>query len=127
VKVHSSRGCTGSILQSCAADSTSLDISRRSVQGSQELQKLIIFEVKLHSIQNTPPELQVISAAPEHACAASGSTVVSSRGVWEHPEKLQSTGVGARCVWEDCMLLLNRFPFCLCAITQILNLLYWEQ
>ena len=49
-----------------------------------------------------------------NALVESGSTLLSSRGVWEHLEVLGSTGEVARSVWEDCVLLLDLFTFCWC-------------
>jgi len=53
-----------------------------------------------------------ISEHPGNALAESESTLLSSRGVWEHLEVLRSTGEVTRSVWEDCVLLPDRFTFC---------------
>jgi len=49
---------------------------------------------------NAPPQLQVLSGAPENALEESESTLPSSRGAWEHLEGLGSTGEGNQSVWE---------------------------
>jgi hypothetical protein len=54
----------------------------------------------------------MLSGAPENALGESESTSLGSRGVWEHLEVLRSTGEVARSVWEDCVLLPDRFTFC---------------
>ena len=95
----------------CAAVSAALEVSCSAAQRSQELQNLTIIYVKSHSILNAPPQLQVLSGAPENALAESESTLLISRGVWEHLEVLRSTGEVAQSVWEDCMLLPDRFTF----------------
>ena len=71
---------------------TALEVSRRYPQRSQELQNSTILQVKSHSILNAPPKLWVLSGAPENALAESQSTLLSSRGVWDHLEVLGSTG-----------------------------------
>jgi len=45
----------------------------------------------------------VLSGAPETALGESESTLLSSRGVWEHLEVLRETAEVARGVWEDCV------------------------
>jgi hypothetical protein len=40
---------------------------------------------------NAPPQLQVLSGAPESALAESEGTLLSSSGAWEHLELLRST------------------------------------
>jgi len=42
----------------------------------------------------------VLSGAPEYALAESESTLLRSRGAWEHLELLESTGEVYRSVWE---------------------------
>jgi hypothetical protein len=42
----------------------------------------------------------MLSGAPENALAESESTLLSSRGAWEHLEVLRSTGEVDRSVWE---------------------------
>jgi hypothetical protein len=54
----------------------------------------------------------VLSGAPENALAESESTLLSSRGAWEHLELLGSTGEVNRSVWEDCVWLPDRITFC---------------
>ena len=44
----------------------------------------------------------------------SESTLLSSRGVWEHLEVLRSTGEVAPSRWEDCVWVPDRFTFCSC-------------
>jgi hypothetical protein len=63
---------------------------------------------------NAPPYLQVLSGAAETPLAVSESTLLSSRGVWEHLEVLRSTGEVAWSVCEDCVWLPDRFTFCRC-------------
>jgi len=53
-----------------------------------------------------------ISEHPENAPAESESTLLSSREVWEHLEVLRSTGEVARSVWEEWVLLPDRFTLC---------------
>jgi len=65
-------------------------VSRRAAQRSQLLQNLTILQVNSCSILNAPPSLQVLSGAPENALAESESTLLSSRGAWEHLEVLRS-------------------------------------
>ena len=66
-------------------------VSRRAAQRSQLLQNLTILQVNSGSILNAPPSLQVLLEAPENALAESESTLLSSRGAWEHLEVLRST------------------------------------
>jgi hypothetical protein len=54
----------------------------------------------------------VLSGAPENALAESESTLLRSRGAWEHLELLGSTGDVYRSVWEVCVWLPDRFTFC---------------
>jgi hypothetical protein len=104
-----------SLPQCCAVFLAALEVSRRaavevscrSEQRPPELQNLTILYVISLSILNLPPSLQVLSAVPENALAQSESTLLSSRGVWEHLEVLKSTDKVARSVWEDCLLLLD--------------------
>jgi len=62
---------------------------------------------------NAPPSLQVLSGAPANTVAQSESTLVSSRGVCEHLQVLDSTGEVAHSVREGCMLLSYRLTFLL--------------
>jgi len=87
-------------------------VSRRAAQRSQLLQNLTILQVNSCSILNAPPSLQVLLGAPENALAESESTLLSSRGAWEHLEVLRSTGEVDRSVWEVCVWLPDRFTFC---------------
>jgi hypothetical protein len=63
-------------------------------------QKFHFSKVKSCSILNAPPELQVLSGAPEKALAESESTVQSSRGagsIWKYFEaQVKSTGASGR-------------------------------
>jgi hypothetical protein len=108
----------------CAAVSAVYEVPRRAVQRIQELQNLIILYVKSCSILNAPPQLQVLPGAPEIALGQSDSTLLSSRGVWEHLEVTRSTGEVGWSVWEDCLLLPARFTFCWCQC--MLNSVYVE-
>ena len=63
----------------------------------------------------------MLSVAPENALAESESTLLSSRGVWEHLEVLRCTGEVARSVWEDCVLLLYRITFCWCSLDTLFS------
>jgi hypothetical protein len=54
----------------------------------------------------------VLSGAPENALAESESTLLRSRGAWEHLELLGSTHEVYRSDWESCMWLPDRFTFC---------------
>jgi hypothetical protein len=83
----------------------------RAAQRSQLLQSLTILHVNSDSILNVPPSPQVLSDAPENALAESDSTLLSSRGAWEHLEVLRSTGEVDRSVWEVCARLPNQFTF----------------
>jgi len=93
-----------------------MEVSQSTAQRSQELQYLTILEVKSRSILDAASYLQVLSGALDNALAESESTLLSSRGVWEHLQVLRSTGEVAQSVWEDCMLLPDRFTFCWCHI-----------
>ena len=57
----------------------------------------------------------MLSGAPENALAESQSTLLSSRGVWEHLEVFRSTGAVTWSVWENCELLPDWFTFCWCS------------
>jgi len=113
-KNHFCEDTAPSLPQSCAAVSAALEVSRRAVQWSQLLSKspadlrrgLRSSKIWLFYKSNL--------GAPENALAESVSTLPSSRGVWEHLEVLRSTDEGARSVWKDCVLLLDRFTFCWC-------------
>ena len=76
-------------------------VSRRAAQRSQLLQNVSILIVKSCSVLN----------APENGLAESESTLLSSRGAWEHLEEHRSSGEGNRSVWEVCVRLPDRFPF----------------
>jgi len=87
-------------------------VSRRAAQRSQLLHTLTILQVNSCSILNAPLSLQVLSGVPENALAESKSTVLSSRGTWEHLEVLRSTGEVDQSVWEVCVWLPDRFSIC---------------
>jgi hypothetical protein len=53
----------------------------------------------------------MLSGVPDNAFAESESTLLSSRGVWEHLEVLRSSGVVAQSVWEYWVLLPDQFTF----------------
>ena len=53
----------------------------------------------------------MLSGAPENALAESESTLLSSRGAWDHLELLGSTGAVYGSVWEVCVWLPDRFTF----------------
>ena len=74
---------------------------------TQELYCLSILFAKFRSILNAPLLLQVLSGALENALAESESTLLSSRGVWEHLEVLRSTGEVSWNIWEDLVWLSN--------------------
>jgi hypothetical protein len=57
-----------------------LEVSRRPVQISPQLQKLTILIVKSRSILNAPPSLQVLSGASENVLAEPVSTLLITRG-----------------------------------------------
>ena len=61
--------------QSCTEVSAALKVSRRSTPRSQLLQNLTILD-----------------GALQNSLVVSGSTLLSSRGAWEHLEVLRSTG-----------------------------------
>jgi len=89
-------------------------VSRRPAQRSHPLQNLTILIVRSRSILNPLPSLQVLSGARENALAESECTFQSSRGGWEHLEVHRSTGEGYWSVWEACVWLPDRIPFCWC-------------
>jgi hypothetical protein len=86
-------------------------VSHRAVQRSQLLQPLTILQVNSCSILNAPPSLQVHLGAPENALTESETTLLSSRGAWEHLEVHRSTGKVDRSVWGVCMGLPDRLTF----------------
>jgi hypothetical protein len=51
----------------------------------------------------------VLSGVSVNALAESESTLLSSKGAWEHLALLGSTGEVYQSVWEVCMLLPDRF------------------
>jgi hypothetical protein len=87
-------------------------VSRRPALRSPHLQNFTIQIVKSHSILNVPPSLQVLSGARANAHTQSESTLQSSRGGWEQPEVLRSTGEGYWSVREVCVWLSDRITFC---------------
>jgi len=100
--------------RACAEVVAAFEVSHRAAQRSQQLQQLNIKIVKLHSILNAPPSLQVLSGAFENAVAESKCTLQSSRGGWEHQEVLRSTGEGYQSISEVCVWLPYRIIFCWC-------------
>ena len=99
-------------------------VSRRAVQRSQLLQNFTILQVNSCSILNAPPSLQVPWEAPENDLPESESTLLSSRGAWEHLEVLRSTGEVNQSVWEVCVWLPDRLTFCWCTM-QIIFYTWW--
>jgi hypothetical protein len=67
--------------RACAEVSAALEVSSGPVLRSQQLQNLTILKVKSRSILNAPPELQVLSGAPENALAESKSTCKAPGGL----------------------------------------------
>jgi hypothetical protein len=63
----------------------------------------ILYHPACTSILHAPPSLQVLSGACWNALAQSESTLQCSRGGWEYPEVLRSTGEGYHSVWEVCI------------------------
>jgi len=86
--------------RACAEVSAALEVSCRSMQGSQQLQNLTLLIIKSRSILNAAPLLQELSGARENALAQCESTLQSSRGGWEHLEVLRSTAKGNQSLWE---------------------------
>ena len=105
----------------CAEVLTALDSPCGPAQRSQQLQTLTVLIVKFRSILNTPPSVQVLSAALDNALAESESTLQSSRRGWEQLEILRSTGEGYRSVLEGWVWLLYRITFCGCEQTYFTN------
>jgi len=90
----------------CAVVSAALEVTPRP-----ELRSGLCFSRSLPQISTEAsgaPKFEYpisqISKHPENALAESESTLLSSRGVWEHLDVLRSTGEVAQSVWEDCML-----------------------
>jgi hypothetical protein len=106
--------CSQGLPQTCPVVSAARNVFPRPAPRSHLLQHLIILIVKSRSILNTPPQLQMLSGAPENALAESDSTFQSSRWAWKHLEVLRSAGEGYRSVWEVCMWHPDRFTFCRC-------------
>jgi hypothetical protein len=77
------------------------DVSRRSAKRFQEPQKLTLLLVNSLTILNGHPQVQVLSGAFENALAESESTLLSSRGVWEHLEVLRITSEVVQNVCKD--------------------------
>jgi len=103
-----------SLPQSRAEVSASLEVSHRLALRSQLLQNLTILQVNSYIILNAPPWLQVLSGAPENALVESESTLLSSRGAWEHLKVVRRTGEVDRSVNEVWVWLPERFTFCGC-------------
>lgn len=53
---------------------------------------MTILKVKYGSMLNAPPHLHMLSGAAGNSLAASESSLLSSRGVWQNLELLTITG-----------------------------------
>jgi len=94
---RSGLGRSQSIPQSCAAVSASLEVSRRSVQRSQELQNLTILDgaswMHLHNCRCFQEHLRMLLESLRALCLAPGG----SGSIWRYLEALvRSPGVSGR-------------------------------
>jgi len=106
--------CSRSLLQSCAAFSSALEVFHWSVLRSEELKNLSILLVKFCCLLNVPSYQQVLSEASENALLESESTLLIFRGVWEHLEVHGPTCEVAQSGWEYSVLLPDWFSCCWC-------------
>lgn len=101
------------LLQTCVAVFAGQKVSHRPAMRSQQRLNWTFLIVKVRTIVNAPPYLQMISGAPETALT---ECEWSSWWFWEYLEVPTSIGEGWCRLWECCVWLPDQFRFRWCSI-----------